>query len=262
MRKAVGLLASRAAVVAVFLFVVHTGITDASAQSPKKPVSIAATATTSTDPELSSLEQEIFREINLARANPREYAAHLERLKPYFSGNTFQPPGKTPLVTNEGWSAVDEAIRFLRALPALPPLSVSRGMCLGALEHVKDQKASGLTGHKGSDNSFCEQRVMRFGAWQESIGENLIYGTDAAREKVLTLLIDDGVANRGHRKRIMSSEYKVVGVSCGDHAKLGGLCVLTFAGGFRDNLAGNPAIGKPATPAPAKPSKGKAPRQF
>ena len=144
---------------------------------------------------------------------------------------------------------------------------------MGALELVKDQKASGNTGHKGSDNSLCEQRVTRFGAWQESIGENLVYGTDAARDKVITLLIDDGVASRGHRKRIMSADYKVVGVSCGDHSKLGGLCVLTFAGGFTDAIAGKGSTRstststattttKPATPANTKPASRQAPRKF
>lgn len=257
MRKAGGFVASLAAP-ATLLLIVYTSIVVVEAQS-------RALAVAAADAQLSSLEKEIFREINLARANPVEYAAHLEKLKPFFSGKTFQPPGKLPLVTNEGWSAVEDAIRFMRSTRPLQPLAISRGMCMGAFELVKDQKTSGNTGHKGSDNSLCDQRVTRFGVWRESIGENLVYGTDSARERVITLLIDDGVANRGHRKRILSPEYKVVGISCGDHCKLGGMCVITFAGGFTDSLAGGGSkVKKPtaAVPSVVKQPSRRAPRQL
>ncbi|HVF51937.1 MAG TPA: CAP domain-containing protein [Pyrinomonadaceae bacterium] len=190
------------------------------------------------DNYLSPFEREIFQEMNLARARPAEYAAHLEKLRPHFKGNTYQPPGHAALVTEEGLAALEEAIRFLRAAPPLPPYSVSKGMCLGALEHVKSQGPTGETGHKGRDGSLCEQRVARYGSWETAIGENLSYGKDTARERLITLLIDDGVPNRGHRERIFSREYKVAGVSCGDHSQMGTMCVLTFAGGFSEKLAG------------------------
>jgi hypothetical protein len=74
---------------------------------------------------------------------------------------------------------------------------------------------------------------------------------------VLTLLIDDGVANRGHRQRILNAGYKVVGVACGGH-KLGSMCVITFAGGFTDKPAPRAQSAPPrnsaapSTPAGAK----------
>jgi hypothetical protein len=49
---------------------------------------------------------------------------------------------------------------------------------------------------------------------------------------VLTWLIDDGFASRGHRMRIMSENYRVAGVSCGPHPQFGAMCGLTLAGGF------------------------------
>lgn len=208
------------------------------------------------DNYLSPLEREMFQEINLARARPDEYAAHLEKLRPYFKDKMYQPPGHPALMTEEGLAALEEAIRFLRAAKPLPPYSVSKGMCLGALEHVKSQGPTGEVGHKGRDGSLCEERVARYGSWQTAIGENLSYGKDTARERVITLLIDDGVANRGHRERIFSREYKVAGVSCGDHSQMGTMCVVTFAGGFSEKLAGG-------GPAPTDKNKTpKAVRQF
>jgi hypothetical protein len=59
------------------------------------------------------------------------------------------------------------------------------------------------------------------------------YPCPYARARVLTLLIDDGFANRGHRKRLLDASFRVAGVACGDH-KLGAMCVITLAGGFTD----------------------------
>ncbi len=181
----------------------------------------------------ASLEQDLIAEINLARTRPAEYAAYLEALRPMFAGKEYRRPGKSALVTEEGAAPLEEAIKFMRAARPLAALSVATGMCSGARELVKEQGASGTTGHKSADGSYCEQRTGRFGVWREPIGENLSYGPDDARERVLTLLIDDGVANRGHRQRILNPAYKVVGVACGDH-KLGAMCVITFAAGFTD----------------------------
>ena len=193
----------------------------------------------------AALEQEVLKEVNLARTRPAEYAAYLEQLRPYFNGKEYRRPGGTPLMTQEGTQALDEAISFLRTARPAPALSLSQGMCSGARELVKEQAGTDTTGHRGADGSFCEQRAQRFGTWKEPIGENLSYGNDTARERVLTLLIDDGVANRGHRKRLLDASFRVAGIACGDH-KLGAMCVITLAGGFNDGAAVN---AKPALPA-------------
>jgi uncharacterized protein YkwD len=192
---------------------------------------------------LSPLEGEVFQELNLARTRPQEYAAYLEQLRPYFKGKTYQAAGKPALVTEEGLPALEEAIRYLRAAKPLAPFTISKGMCMGAFEHVRDQGPRGQTGHKGTDGSFCEQRVARFGTWEQDIGEDISYGEDTPCERVITLLIDDGVANRGHRARIFNSTYKVAGVSCGGHTQLGSMCVITFAGGFLEKSADSAKAG-------------------
>ena len=200
----------------------------------------------------AALEQDVLKEINLARTRPAEYAAYLEQLRPYFNGKEYRRPGMPGLLTQEGTQALNEAISFLRAARPAPALALSQGMCSGARELVKDQAGTESTGHKGTDGSFCEQRAQRFGTWKEPIGENLTYGNDTARERVLTLLIDDGFANRGHRKRLLDASFRVAGVACGDH-KLGAMCVITLAGGFTDGAAKTtPPASK--TPAPAIPA--------
>lgn len=202
----------------------------------------------------TSLEQEVVNEINLARTKPAEYAAYLEQLRPFFTGKEYRQPGRGALLTEEGGAALEDAIKFLRASKPLPPLQLARGLCSGARVLVDDQAATGATGHRGSDGGFCEQRTQRFGAWQGDLGENLNYGSDTGRERVLTLLIDDGVSNRGHRLRILNPDYKVVGVACGSH-KMGSLCVINFAGGFNDGTkTPQPTPGQKPAPAPKLPA--------
>jgi uncharacterized protein YkwD len=172
-------------------------------------------------------------------------------LRLFLVGKGYRHPGRPGLMTAEGVRALDEAIGFLRAAKPAPALTLSRGMCSGARELVKDQAGTETTGHKGADGSFCEQRAQRFGSWAEPIGENLSYGADTARERVITLLVDDGFANRGHRKRLLDASFKVAGVACGDH-KLGAMCVITLAGGFNDGAkAAQPAANSAAPSLPA-----------
>jgi uncharacterized protein YkwD len=193
---------------------------------------------------LSQPERDLFSEINAARAHPGAYASYLEKLKPLFNGKTYTPSGQEAYTTQEGWSAVEEAIKFMRAAKPQGPVNMSMGLCLAAATHVKDQSATGATGHKGADSTMIEERVKPFGSWQGGIGENLAYGNASARERVLTWLIDDGFASRGHRMRIMSENYRVAGVSCGPHPEFGAMCVLTLAGGFIESQSAKPVANK------------------
>ena len=192
------------------------------------------------DGGLSQAERDLLNEVNQARAHPGVYASYLEELKPLFNGKVYTPSGQEAYTTQEGWSAVEEAIKFLRSAKPLGPLNTSQGLRLAASAHVKDQSATGATGHKGTDSTFIEQRVKPFGNWQGGIGENLAYGNQSARERVLTWLIDDGFASRGHRNRLMSENYRVAGVSCGPHPDFGAMCVLTLAGGFIESQPAKP----------------------
>ena len=196
---------------------------------------------------LTDSERDLLNEINQARANPQLYATYLEKLKPQFTGKQYTPAGKDPLTTEEGWSAVDDAIIYLKTLKPLPPLVASNGLSLAAMSHVKDQANTGNTGHRGA-TGMIEERVKPYGRWQGAIGENICYGNDSARERLMTWLIDDGFPSRGHRRRLLGNEFQVAGISCGSHPQYNAMCVLTLAGGFNEFNRGTTAANTVNTP--------------
>jgi len=183
---------------------------------------------------LSPTEQEVLNEINQARAHPEVYAKYLEALKPLFKEKEYRPAGRQAIVTAEGWAAVEDAIKYLRAAKPQLPLSISNGLCLAAVSHVKDQSSSGKVGHQ-SQSGVITDRVKTFGTWHGKIAENLSYGNESARDRVLDWLMDDGTPNRGHRNSLLSDNFKVVGISCGSHPEFGSMCALPLAGGFMDS---------------------------
>ena len=183
---------------------------------------------------LSPLENTLVHEINMARTAPKDYASLIEQYRKYYDKKILRLPGKIPILTQEGVKAVVEAIRFLSSRQPLPPLIPSKGMSLGAKDHVRDQGSAGSNGHMGSDRSQPSDRANRYGTWEKSIGENISYGRDQARDIVINFIIDDGVPNRGHRKNIFNSDFRVMGVACGPHPAYRTVCVMTFAGGYKE----------------------------
>src|SRR5712691_5943740 len=74
---------------------------------------------------LSTAEGDLLGEINSARAHPQVYASYLEKLKPLFNGKTYTPNSQEAYATQEGWNAVEEAIKFMRAAKPQGPLNMS-----------------------------------------------------------------------------------------------------------------------------------------
>ena len=181
---------------------------------------------------LSPFEQQVLAQMNRVRANPPAYAAFLVSFRKYYQGRLLKIPGQIALQTVEGVSALNGAIRALRAARAAPPLLASPGMSLASRSHVADIGPRGLTSHIGSDGGDTFKRLDRFGRWQQVAGENIQYGARSAEEAVLQLLVDDGVPSRGHRTNILNPRFRVTGIACGPHARYRTACVITFAAGY------------------------------
>ena len=129
---------------------------------------------------------------------------------------------------------VEEAIRFLEKARALPPVTRSEGLSASALSHVLDVGPSGGRGHTGSDGSTPWKRMARFGRWSGHAAENISYGERDARGVVVSLILDDGARDRGHRLNIFGRDLLRIGIACGSHAGFGTMCVMDFAEAFAE----------------------------
>jgi len=182
-----------------------------------------------------NLARQVLAEINLARTAPRTYGGYLREFRGRFRGKSYLLPGSTSRVrTVEGRAAVDEAIKYLSRQKPLPPLTWSDGLAAAAAELAGEQGRSGAVGHVGRQSRGMKERIERHGSWEGTIGENIGYGPKDARNMVMQLIIDDGVKGRGHRRNTFAREFTTAGVACGSHPRFGSICVIDFAGGFRE----------------------------
>jgi uncharacterized protein YkwD len=185
---------------------------------------------------LSDDEKDVILELNKVRYDPAKYAREsMSWMGIFYEGKLLKIPGKEILETEEGKSAFDNCIKVLKQSKPAPILYPSKGMSKACSLLVFDQSQTGATGHRGSGNRSPVDRVKNFGIFEGEYAENIHYGDCEPKFVVLSLLIDDGVKTRGHRKNILDPSFNFTGVAIGKHKIYGKMCVNTFASSFRDN---------------------------
>lgn len=182
----------------------------------------------------SGIEQAILDEINQARANPQSFIPDLENHRKLFKSNTIHYADGKMMTTVEGAAVVDEAIAYLKTLSKLPAYTPSKGLSAAANAQLADLMENSALGHYGKDGSNLPDRLRRFGSFNQLTAENITYFASRARQIVVTMIIDDGVKSRGHRKNIFSANFKQIGAAYGPGGKGEYLCVVIFADSFRE----------------------------
>lgn len=187
---------------------------------------------------LTDIEKDVILEMNKVRADPKKYSElYIKPRLKYFNGRNYSVPGQITLVTQEGAAAVNDCVTALNKASSAGVLSPERGLSLAAKDHVTDQSKTGQVGHNGSDNSTPETRMKRYGVFRGSwtYGENISYGDVSGRDIICSLLIDDGVPNRGHRTNIMNKAFTQTGTGIGTHKQYRTSCAIGYAHGYVSN---------------------------
>ena len=185
---------------------------------------------------LNELEKQVILELNKVRSDPSRYArSFLAPQRKYYAGQKLAYPGQIPIRTQEGIHAFEECNQVLAKTRSMQILAPKAGLARAARDHVLDQSKTGQTGHGGSDHSDVSGRANRYGRWNGKIGETIQYGHAAAARIVSSLLIDDGVPSRGHRKIILDPLFRNAGVAFGPHPKFRNMCVIVFAAEYADS---------------------------
>jgi hypothetical protein len=184
---------------------------------------------------MEPLERDLLDELNLLRADPRAYTRYMESMLGWYDGKLMRRPGGLPPIkTIEGEPALREAIAAVKAMRGMGPLRPSKNLTFAAEDHVKDQGPTGDIGHRGTDGSNSYRRMTRYGTSHGLSGEVIGYGWTDARDIVIDLLIDDGIADRGHRVNVLDPTYRLAGVSCGQHKVYGIMCVVDMAESYTE----------------------------
>ena len=184
---------------------------------------------------MNELEQNVILELNKVRSNPKRYAEeYMEDLRADYKGKLFYVPGQDiPVRTDEGIRPLEECIRVLKKTDPRPLLQPAKGLSEAAEELMEDQQKHGGTGHVSRKGANPQKRIEKYGKWDICSSEDIAYGSFDARQIVISLLIDDGVPNRGHRKNILNPCTHFAGASKGGHPTYKVMCVIDYAGEYK-----------------------------
>ena len=173
----------------------------------------------------------IYNLLNQFRSNPRKLAYHLENIKKYLDKNTniLSEPDKIKIQMIEGENVFNDAIKYLRNLPSLPPLVWDEVLTKSAQEHVNDIGPKGLLTYQSSDGTDLEKRITKYGNYLENLGENIDFGPNDEIGIIVSMTLDDGEKERPHRNNLFINEFKKIGIACGPHQTEFQMCVMDFA---------------------------------
>lgn len=179
----------------------------------KEMLEAANTGATAT--YLTDEEKKVLLLVNLARIDGKAFITNV--LDPFVK--------ETNPEDNDYLKSLYTDLRDLPALSAMAPLDK---LCQSAGFHANDMGVKGTTGHNSSDGTKCFDRIHKYhhGGF---MAENCSYGYSDALNIVMQLLIDDGIASKGHRTNILSPNYKRIGISIKPHKGYRYNCVMDFS---------------------------------
>lgn len=161
---------------------------------------------------LTEQEKEVIYLMNLARLDGKLFA------ETYVQEYINNPQNK---VKKNQYTA--SLISDLKNHKGAEPLLPQQDLFNCAKNHAEETGKKGTMGHQN-----YSKRFKQFAPRYKYTAENCDYGNDKALEIVMSLLIDEGVPNKGHRKNILNKEFLSVGVSIQPHTKWYHTAVMCF----------------------------------
>ena len=110
----------------------------------------------------------------------------------------------------------------------LLPMHLEKDLTAVAQGHALQSGKKGKVGHQDFDKRF----KPLLGNPYNHVGENCSYGYESAMDIVISLMIDEGVKDHGHRHNMLSPDFNSIGVAIRPHRSYRTNCVMDF--GRRD----------------------------
>lgn len=136
--------------------------------------------------DYKKLSDDIYKEINNVRENPKSLIDDLLKMKKFFKGKEYRNPKFNYLLqTEEGVDAVNDAIEFLANKSVLKlPLERDESLDQAAEELVDHIGPQGFT-QAQTQNMNMDKRVKRYLSDPGAISENISFGWGEARDIIL-----------------------------------------------------------------------------
>lgn len=184
-----------------------------------------------------SFQEQLVQEINDLRTNPKAYAKKVEKYINYFKGKSLHIPGaKAGIRTEEGPEAYKEAVDFLSKAEPVEELSPSRGLgriskdFFDEVQKVDPQELGNIN---------MEDIINKYGTYVGSLNREISMGDETPEQIVVSLVVSDGDASRGHRDCLLSPELNKIGAANGTHKVFRYCTVIFFCTQFKNNVDSN-----------------------
>ena len=182
---------------------------------------VVRTLNTATDIEyLNEEEKKVILFINMARHDGPLFAKTF--LTAYMQENQLEKNNYTKSLHRD----LKKTNKLVALIPEQDLTAVAQG-------HALKSGEKGTTGHSGFKKRF--ESLM--GNPYSHVGENCSYGYEQAIDIVISLLIDEGVKELGHRHNILAPDFNSIGIAIRSHKTYRTNCVMDF--GSRDRSALN-----------------------
>jgi uncharacterized protein YkwD len=132
----------------------------------------------------------------------------------------------------ENSSYIRSLRKDLKKVRGLTPLIPEKDLTAVAQGHARLSGEKGKIGHEGFKKRF--EPLM--GNPYVHVGENCSYGYERAIDIIVSLLIDEGVKNVGHRKNILNPGFNSVGVAIRPHKTYRVNSVMDFGSQDRSSM--------------------------
>ena len=181
-----------------------------------------------------SFAEQLVKEINEFRTNPKEYSKKVEKYIGYFKGKTLMIPGtNTGMKTQEGAEAFKEAVDFISKLEPIEPLEPSKGcsrICKDFLEEVQKVDPNEI------DKINYDGIIEKYGTFQGNVNRELDFGNETPEQIVMSIITSDGDPTRSHRDNLLSTNLKKIGIANGTHNIYRFCTVIIFCTKFINNV--------------------------
>ncbi|MBI5219089.1 MAG: CAP domain-containing protein [Bacteroidia bacterium] len=150
------------------------------------------------------------------------FYCNLVRLNPKLFGKTYARKYIDSL-NQKSTPYIKSLFQDLEKQKPLAPLTPAKDLSDEAARFAIESGTKGITGHGATSKRFKPFKKEYY-----TMGENCDYGNNKPMDIVMSLLIDEGVSDKGHRYNILNKEYQFIGVSNKPHKTEQYITVMDF----------------------------------